>query len=190
MENNIKNDDEELFLTSLNIFLEKENGIKETKLFTELQKVPHVLYKYIPWINSGINVYNDSFNRYFAKLEPIIKQESQNCFSIRFIIQNEKFTYDFEELEKQISKLEGKSLDEYVCKKVNELNLYDFLDDYNYILDKEWSNDIDSNYCIMGFDIDEAIDDQNWKKESSVSLRFTSENDLDEILSLLFIRRI
>ena len=38
MENNIKNDDEELFLTSLNIFLEKENGIKETKLFTELQK--------------------------------------------------------------------------------------------------------------------------------------------------------
>ena len=42
----------------------------------------------------------------------------------------------------------------------------------------------------MGFDIDEAIDDQNWKKESSVSLRFTSENDLDEILSLLFIRRI
>ena len=42
----------------------------------------------------------------------------------------------------------------------------------------------------MGFDIDEAIDEQNWKKESSVSLRFTSENDLDEILSLLFIRRI
>ena len=42
----------------------------------------------------------------------------------------------------------------------------------------------------MGFDVDEAIDDQNWKKESSVSLRFTSENDLDEILSLLFIRRI
>lgn len=187
MENNIKNDDEELFLTSLNIFLEKENGIKETKLFTELQKVPHVLYKYIPWINSGINVYNDSFNRYFAKLEPIIKQESQNCFSIRFIIQNKKFTYDFEELEKQISKLEGKSLDEYVCKKVNELNLYDFLDDYNYILDKEWSNDIVSNYCIMGFDIDEAIDDQNWKKESSVSLRFTSENDLDEIFNVIQI---
>lgn len=35
----------------------------------------------------------------------------------------------------------------------------------------------------MGFDIDEAIDDQNWKKESSVNLRFTSENDLDEIFN-------
>lgn len=37
----------------------------------------------------------------------------------------------------------------------------------------------------MGFDIDEAIDEQNWKKESSVSLRFTSENDLDEIFNLI-----
>ena len=37
----------------------------------------------------------------------------------------------------------------------------------------------------MEFDIDEAIDDQNWKKESSVSLRFTSENDLDEIFNLI-----
>lgn len=37
----------------------------------------------------------------------------------------------------------------------------------------------------MGFDIDEAIDDQNWKKELSVSLRFTSENDLDEIFNLI-----
>ena len=35
----------------------------------------------------------------------------------------------------------------------------------------------------MGFDIDEAIDDQNWKKESSVNLRFTFENDLDEIFN-------
>lgn len=42
----------------------------------------------------------------------------------------------------------------------------------------------------MGFDIDEAVDDQNWRKKSSVSLRFASKNDLDEILSLLFIRRI
>lgn len=39
----------------------------------------------------------------------------------------------------------------------------------------------------MGFDIDEAIDDQNWKKESSVNLRFTSENDLDEIFNLIQI---
>lgn len=39
----------------------------------------------------------------------------------------------------------------------------------------------------MEFDIDEAIDDQNWKKESSVSLRFTSENDLDEIFNLIQI---
>lgn len=37
MKNNIKNNDEE--------FLEKENGIKETKLFTELQKIPNELYK-------------------------------------------------------------------------------------------------------------------------------------------------
>lgn len=45
----------------------------------------------------------------------------------------------------------------------------------------------------MGFDINEAVDDQNWKKGvicKSVSLRFASKNDLDEILSLLFIRRI
>jgi hypothetical protein len=39
----------------------------------------------------------------------------------------------------------------------------------------------------MGFDIDEAIGEQNWKKESSVSLRFTSENDLDEIFNVIQI---
>ncbi len=37
----------------------------------------------------------------------------------------------------------------------------------------------------MGFDIDEAVDDQNWRKESSVSLRFASKNDLDEIFNLI-----
>lgn len=147
MENNIKDNDKELFFTALNNFLEKENGIKGTKIFTKLRKIPQVLNKNIPWINSGINAYNDSFNKKFAKLEPIIKQESQNCFSIRFIIQNKKFTYDFEDLEKQISKLEGKSLDEYVSKKVSELRLDDFVDDINFCLDEEWSNDINDN-CI------------------------------------------
>lgn len=148
MGSNIKNDDKELFFASLNDFLKEENGIKGTKIFTELRKIPQVLNKNIPWINSGINAYNDSFNRHFAKLEPIIKQESQNCFSIRFIIQNKKFTYDFDELEKQISKLEGKSLDEYVSKKVNELKLYKFVDNINSILDEEWLNDINNNYCV------------------------------------------
>lgn len=147
MENNVKDNDKELFFTALNNFLEEENGIKGTKIFTELRKIPQVLNKNIPWINSGINAYNDSFNKKFAKLEPIIKQESQNCFSIRFIIQNKKFTYDFEELGKQISQLEGKSLDEYVSKKVNELKLYKFVDNINSILDEEWLNDINNNYC-------------------------------------------
>lgn len=37
----------------------------------------------------------------------------------------------------------------------------------------------------MGFDIDEAVNDQNWKKESFVSLRLATENDLDEIFNLI-----
>ena len=142
MENNIK---KELFFISLNNFLEKENSIKETKIFTELKKIPYVLYKYIPFINCGINIYNISFNKHLAELEPIINQQSQNCFSI--IIQNKNFIYDFDELETQISGLEGKALEEYLCKKANELNLYDFVDDIKYKLDKEWQNAIDNNYC-------------------------------------------
>lgn len=98
MESNIKNNDKELFFESLNDFLKEENGIKGTKIFTELRKIPQVLNKNIPWINSGINAYNDSFNKHFAKLYPMIKQESQNCFSINFPLQNKKFIYDFDEL--------------------------------------------------------------------------------------------
>lgn len=60
MESNIKNNDKELFFESLNDFLKEENGIKGTKIFTELRKIPQVLNKNIPWINSGINAYNDS----------------------------------------------------------------------------------------------------------------------------------
>ena len=145
MESNIKNNDKELFFESLNDFLKEENGIKGTKIFTELRKIPQVLNKNIPWINSGINAYNDSFNKHFAKLYPMIKQESQNCFSINFPLQNKKFIYDFDELGKQISQLEGKSLDEYVSKKVNELKLYKFVDNINHSLDEEWINDINNN---------------------------------------------
>lgn len=45
MGSNIKNDDKELFFASLNDFLKKENGIKGTKIFTELRKIPQVLNK-------------------------------------------------------------------------------------------------------------------------------------------------
>lgn len=41
----------------------------------------------------------------------------------------------------------------------------------------------------MGFDIDEAIDEQNWKKESSVSLRTKDGNSrllVSEMKVLIF----
>lgn len=177
MENKVKYNDKELFFTALNNFLEKENGIKGTKIFIELRKIPQVLNKNIPWINSGINAYNDSFNKHFAKLYPMIKQESQNCFSINFPLQNKKFIYDFDELGKQISQLEGKSLDEYVSKKVNELKLDDFVDDINFSLDEEWSNDI-NDYCIKSV-----------KKEFETKLNeFLKENEDMLLKNHVFLR--
>lgn len=177
MENNFKDNNKELFFTALNNFLKEENGIKGTKIFTELRKIPQVLNKNIPWINSGINAYNDSFNKHFAKLYPMIKQESQNCFSINFPLQNKKFIYDFDELGKQISQLEGKSLDEYVSKKVNELKLDDFVDDINFSLDEEWSNDINDN-CIKSV-----------KKEFETKLNeFLKENEDMLLKNHVFLR--
>lgn len=48
MENKVKYNDKELFFTALNNFLKEENGIKGTKIFTELRKIPQVLNKNIP----------------------------------------------------------------------------------------------------------------------------------------------
>lgn len=107
----------------------------------------------------------------------MIKQESQNCFSINFQLQNKKFIYDFDELGKQISQLEGKSLDEYVSKKVNELKLDNFVDDINFSLDKEWSNDI-NDYCIKSV-----------KKEFETKLNeFLKENEDMLLKNHVFLR--
>lgn len=196
MESNIKNDNKELFFASLNNFLEKENSIKSyrffkvTKIFTELRKIPQVLNKNMPWINSGINAYNDSFDKNFAKLEPIIKQESQNCFSIEFLTQNEKFIYDFDELGKQISQLEGKSLDEYVSKKVNELKLYKFVDNINSSLDKEWLNDINNNYCTKSVkkEFEEKINEFREKNNDMYSGKYViPQRILDNVLHIMHV---
>lgn len=190
MGSNIKNDDKELFFASLNDFLKKENGIKGTKIFMELRKIPQVLNKNIPWINSGINAYNDSFNKNFAKLEPIIKQESQKCFSIEFPTQNKKFIYDFDELEKQISKLKGKSLDEYVSKKVNELKLYKWVDNINYSLDEEWLNDINDNYCVKSVkkEFEEKINEFRKKNNDMYSGKYVMlQRILDTTLHIMHV---
>lgn len=190
MESNIKNNDKELFFESLNDFLKEENGIKGTKIFTELRKIPQVLNKNIPWINSGINAYNDSFNKHFAKLYPMIKQESQNCFSINFPLQNKKFIYDFDELGKQISQLEGKSLDEYVSKKVNELKLYKFVDNINYSLDEEWINDINNNYCTKSVkkEFEEKINEFREKNNDMYSEKYVMpQRILDTTLHIMYV---